>query len=86
VAKERGWPAATRADFDAQRGAEGALLVGSPDEVAETAARHSEALGAISRISFQMNPASYPKLMRAIEAICDRVAPTLRELEPLEAA
>jgi len=54
--------------------------------VAETAARHSEALGAISRISFQMNPASYPKLMRAIEAICDRVAPTLRELEPLEAA
>ena len=29
-AKERGWPPVTRADFDAQRGPEGALLVGSP--------------------------------------------------------
>ena len=88
VAKERGWPAVTRADFDAQRGPEGALLVGSPDEVAENVARHSEALGGISRISFQMNPASLPhaKLMRAIEAIGERVAPALRELEPAEAA
>ena len=81
MAKERGWPPVTRADFDAQRGREGALLVGSPDEVAEKVARHSEALGGISRISFQMNPASLPhgKLMRAIEAIGDRVAPALRE-------
>jgi alkanesulfonate monooxygenase SsuD/methylene tetrahydromethanopterin reductase-like flavin-dependent oxidoreductase (luciferase family) len=88
VAKERGWPAVTRADFDAQRGPEGALLVGSPDEVAEKVAHHSEALGGISRISFQMNPGSLPqgKLMRAIEAIGDRVAPALRELEPVEAA
>src|SRR5712671_3689336 len=29
VAKERGWPAVTRADFDAQRTPEGALLVGN---------------------------------------------------------
>jgi alkanesulfonate monooxygenase SsuD/methylene tetrahydromethanopterin reductase-like flavin-dependent oxidoreductase (luciferase family) len=81
VAKERGWPAVTRADFDAQRGPGGALLVGSPDEVAEKVARHSEALGGISRISFQMNPASvpHPKLMRAIEAIGDGVAPVLRD-------
>lgn len=82
VAKERGWPPVTRADFDAQRGPEGALLVGSPDEVAEKVARHSETLGGISRVSFQMNPASLPqgKLLRAIEAIGDRVAPVLREL------
>jgi probable LLM family oxidoreductase len=88
VAKERGWPPVTRADFDAQRGADGALLVGSPDEVAEKVARHSEALGGISRISFQMNPASLPhsKLMRAIEAIGERVSPALRELERAEAA
>jgi probable LLM family oxidoreductase len=81
VAKERGWPPVTRADFDAQRGPEGALLVGSPEEVAEKVARHSEALGGISRISFQMNPASLPhgKLMRAIEAIGARVAPVLRD-------
>ena len=80
VAKERGWPPVTRADFDAQRGPEGALLVGSPQEVAEKVAHHSEALGGISRVSFQMNPASLPhsKLMRAIEAVGEGVAPALR--------
>src|SRR6266566_2850914 len=33
IGKERGWPAMTRASFDAQRGRDGALLIGSPDEV-----------------------------------------------------
>jgi len=52
-----------------------------PDEVAEKIMRHSEALGGLSRISFQMNAASLPhaKLMRAIEEIGTRVAPTLRK-------
>ena len=35
VAKERGWPPATRRAFDAQLGPEGALLIGEADEVAE---------------------------------------------------
>src|SRR6202163_3733036 len=35
VAKERGWPAVTRAHFDAQRTPEGALLVGDLEEVVE---------------------------------------------------
>ena len=81
VAKERGWPAVTRADFDAQRTPEGALLVGNAEEVVEKIVRYSEALGGISRLSFQMNAASLPhaKLMRAIEAIGTRVVPALRE-------
>lgn len=81
IGKERGWPAATRAGFDAQRGPEGALLIGNPDEVVEKIIRHSEALGGISRLTFQMNAASLPhaKLMRAIEAIGTHVAPALRE-------
>jgi len=81
VGKERGWPPVTRAGFDAQRGPHGALLIGSPDEVADKIRRHSEALGGISRITFQMNAASLPhaKLMRAIEMIGARVAPALRE-------
>jgi probable LLM family oxidoreductase len=79
VGKERGWPAMTRASFDAELTPHGALLIGSPDEVVEKIFRHSEALGGISRISFQMNAASLPhvKLMRAIEAIGARVAPAL---------
>ena len=35
IGKERGWPPVTRAAFDAQRGPQGALLIGSPDEVTE---------------------------------------------------
>src|SRR5205085_5395951 len=58
VGKDRGWPAVTRADFDAQRGPRGALLIGDPDEVTEKIIRHSEALGGISRITFQMNAGS----------------------------
>ena len=60
---------------------DGALLVGNPDEVAEKILRHSEALGGIARLSFQMSVASLPhaKLMRAIELIGARVAPALRK-------
>ena len=83
IGKERGWPEMTRASFDAQRGPQGALLVGSPDEVSEKIIRHSKALGGISRITFMMNPASLPhaKLMRATKLIGTRIAPALREVE-----
>ena len=81
VGKERGWRPVTRADFDAQRGPQGALIIGDPDEVVKKIVRHSKALGGISRITFQMNAASLPhvKLMRAIELIGTQVAPALRE-------
>jgi len=79
VGKERGWPAMTRASFDAQRGPHGALLIGSPEEVVEKIHMYDEALGGISRLSFQMNAASLPhvKLMRSIEMIGAGVAPLL---------
>ncbi len=79
VGKERGWPAMTRASFDAQRGPTGALLIGSPDEVVDKIVQHSEALGGISRLSFQINVASLPQaqMMRAIDAIGARVVPAL---------
>ncbi|MCU1237508.1 MAG: luciferase family protein [Candidatus Solibacter sp.] len=77
--KERGWPPITRAHFDALLTPKGALLVGNPEEVAEKAARHSDALGGISRISFQVSVAGLPhaKLMRTIELLGERVAPCL---------
>jgi alkanesulfonate monooxygenase SsuD/methylene tetrahydromethanopterin reductase-like flavin-dependent oxidoreductase (luciferase family) len=46
----------TRASFDAQRGSQGALLVGDPDEVAEKIVHHSQALGGISRPIVPTNP------------------------------
>src|SRR4030081_771733 len=83
VGKERGWPAMTRASFDAQRGRDGALLIGSPDEVVDKILRHAEALGGISRISFQMNVASLPQVKRigGIDAIGARVLPALHQAE-----
>jgi len=84
VGKERGWPAVTRAGFDAQRGPRGALLIGSPDEVVEKIILHSEALGGVSRFTFQMNAASLPhaKLMKAIEMLGTQVAPVVRRELP----
>ena len=86
VGKERGWPAMTRASFDAQRGRDGALLIGSPDEVVDKILRHSAVLGGISRISFQMNVASLPqvKMMRAIDAIGARIAPALHQADAVK--
>src|SRR5881296_1863641 len=81
VGKERGWGPMTRGQFEAQLTPNGALLVGTPDEVAAKILRHSEALGGISRITFMMNGASLPhlRLMSAIDLIAARVAPVLRQ-------
>jgi probable LLM family oxidoreductase len=77
IGKERGWPPVTRAHFDAQAGPRGALIVGGPEAVAEKIKRHSEALGGISRITFQMDTAelSHEKLLRSIELLGTKVAP-----------
>jgi probable LLM family oxidoreductase len=79
VGRERGWPPMTRARFEAQIGSQGALLVGSAEEVAEKILRHSEALGGISRLTFQMDTADVPheKLMQAIELIGTHVKPLI---------
>jgi probable LLM family oxidoreductase len=80
IGKERGWPPVTRNAFDAQSGVRGAYLVGNPEEVAEKILRHSEALGGISRVTFQMDNAelSHQQLMHAIELIGSRVAPLIK--------
>ncbi|HEY4290644.1 MAG TPA: LLM class flavin-dependent oxidoreductase [Puia sp.] len=79
VGKERGWPPMTRGRFEAQSGPPGALLVGGPAAVAEKVLRHAEALGGISRLTFQMDSAELPheKLMRSIELIGQKVKPLI---------
>jgi probable LLM family oxidoreductase len=81
IGKERGWPPVTRTGFDAQRGPLGAFLVGSAEEVAEKILRHSEALGGISRVSFQMDNAglSHSKLMNSIQLIGEKVIPLVNK-------
>jgi probable LLM family oxidoreductase len=80
IGKERGWPATTRAQFDAQRGPTGALLIGDAATVARKILYVSEALGGISRITFQMGVSTLPhqKMLRAIEILGNQVAPIVR--------
>ncbi|SFD05709.1 probable oxidoreductase, LLM family [Chitinophaga sp. CF118] len=77
IGKERGWPPMTRARFDDQMGPKGALLVGSAEEVAEKILRHANALGGISRLTFQMDSAelTHEKLMESIGLIGTRLKP-----------
>ncbi|WP_317896832.1 LLM class flavin-dependent oxidoreductase [Aurantibacillus circumpalustris] len=83
IGKERGWPPVTRQRFDAQTGEKGALLVGGPEEIAEKILRHSEALGGISRLTFQMDNAglSHEKLLNAIELIGTKVKPLVEKAQ-----
>src|SRR5437762_5672045 len=84
VAKERGWAGATRAGFDAQRGPQGALLIGDVETVVEKIRHYDEALGGNWRISVQINVTSLPhaKLMRAIERLGTEVAPAVHTGSP----
>jgi probable LLM family oxidoreductase len=77
IGKERGWPPVTFSRFEAQRGPRGAYLVGDPEEVAEKILRHSESLGGLARVSFQMDNAnlSHTQLLKAIEIIGTKVKP-----------
>ncbi|TSJ40712.1 LLM class flavin-dependent oxidoreductase [Mucilaginibacter corticis] len=81
IGRERGWPPVTRPHFDSQNGPTGALLVGGPEEIAEKILHHSEALGGISRITFQMDNAglSHTQLLNAIELLGTKVAPLVNK-------
>lgn len=83
IGRERGWPATTRAHFDASLGRRGPLLVGSPDEVAEQILfqhevfRHDRTL-----IQLSVGPMPHDRILRAIELLGTKVAPIVRrELE-----
>src|ERR1700688_4971581 len=80
IGKERGWPPTTRAQFDAVRAPTGALLIGDAETVAKKILYVNDALGGISRITFQMGVSTLPhqKMLRAIEILGTRVVPILR--------
>ena len=81
IGRERGWPATTRAQFDALRGPTGALVIGDPSTVVKKIRGIDESLGGISRVTFQMSVAALPhaKALRAIDWLGQEVAPQLHE-------
>ena len=54
-------------------------MIGSPKEIAEKILRHSEALGGISRFTFQMDNAelSHKQLLKSIELIGNKIKPVI---------
>jgi probable LLM family oxidoreductase len=80
IGKERGWSPTTRAQFDAQRGPTGAYLIGDAETVAKKMLYVNEALGGLSRITFQMGVSTLPQeqMRRAIEILGREVAPLVR--------
>jgi probable LLM family oxidoreductase len=81
IGKERGWPPATRGQFDALRGPTGALLIGDAETIAAKILYVNEVLGGLSRITFQMGVSALPheKMLRSIELLGTRVAPIVRK-------
>ncbi len=80
IGRERGWPPVRRAHFEALRGPKGALMVGTPEVVAEKVLEMSRDLGGIDQIGFQMSVAALPHaaILRATQLIGEEVAPLLR--------
>jgi probable LLM family oxidoreductase len=81
IGKERGWPPTTRAQFDAARGPTGALIIGDAERVAEKILYVNEALGGLTRITFQMGVSALPhrKMLRSIELLGTRVVPIINK-------
>jgi len=81
IGGERGWPPATRANFDREAGPDGALCVGSPETVAVKIAKTIHALG-LSRFDLKYSNGTLPHdaLMTSIELFGTKVMPRVREL------
>lgn len=80
IGRERGWSTATRAQFDAMRGPGGAFLIGSPQTVRDKVLAADQALGGISRLTFQMSSAMLETkaMQRSIELLGAEVAPAVK--------
>ncbi|MDQ4129189.1 MAG: LLM class flavin-dependent oxidoreductase, partial [Actinomycetota bacterium] len=80
IGRERGWSAMTRGQFEAGRSPRGALLVGSPEEVAEKILFEHEIFDN-QRFMAQISVGAMPhdRVMRAIELFGTEVAPAVRK-------
>lgn len=79
IGRERGWPPMSRAQFEAGRGPEGALLVGSPQQVVDKILMEREVLG-LTRFLLHISVGTLPhaQVMRSIELFGTVVAPAVR--------
>ena len=79
IGKERGWGPMTRPAYEAMRAPQGALAVGSPEDVAEKILHWHRIFG-MDRVLIQMSVGTMPHdaLLRSIELFGTEVAPRVR--------
>jgi probable LLM family oxidoreductase len=80
IGRERGWPPATRQQFEAGASLRGHLVIGNPEQVAEKILFQQEIFNH-QRFLLQISVGSMPheRVMRAIELFGTKVAPIVRE-------
>ena len=80
IGRERGWPPTTRAQFEAGRSKQGALLVGSPQQVIDKILYEKELFG-LDRFLLHVSVGTMPhaQIMHSIELFGTQVAPVIRK-------
>lgn len=80
IGRERGWPPTTRQQFNQSIGSQGALLVGSPQQVIDKILYEYELFGH-TRFLAQMSLGAMPhdKILHAIELLGTKVAPEVKK-------
>jgi alkanesulfonate monooxygenase SsuD/methylene tetrahydromethanopterin reductase-like flavin-dependent oxidoreductase (luciferase family) len=80
IGRERGWPPYGRRQVERDAGPDGALLLGTPDQVAEKILVHHAVFGH-RRVMIQLTVGTLPheRVLHAIELLGREVAPWVRE-------
>ena len=80
IGRERGWPPTTRTQFEAGRSKQGALLVGSPQQVIDKILFEKELFG-LERFLLHVSVGTMPhaQIMHSIELFGTQVAPVIRK-------
>src|SRR3984957_5334293 len=80
IGRERGWPPTTRAQFEAGRSKQGALFVGSPQQIIDKILYEKELFG-LDRFLLHVSVGTMPhaQIMHSIELYGTVVAPAVRK-------
>lgn len=78
IGRERGWPPMTRGQYDAMRGPDGNLVMGSPETVAGKIQRWRELLGIDRFMLHAAGSIPHDTMLRSIELFGTGVAPAVR--------
>jgi hypothetical protein len=80
IGKERGWPPITKADFEASAQLQGAMFLGSPEQIAEKIIyQHGFFHHQRFLLQLSVGTIAHADVMKAIELYGTKVAPLVRQ-------